>query len=324
MVVAWHKGAKGYEFGRVRTTQDLTNQLRQITVAAEHSLKTRDSKAYAIGDDLEDDEYMVAPLAQLSIAIDRRKSSAIDYLESNEQTRRPRAAPTTADPIAFRKAIVAFGGMSQVGAHFLRNKRTAFYAILRGSSQATRTAYIRDVNPMKLVKPGNMLLSLGDTLSTLETTVFLMDTKIDIVIRPNQIDVLNKGFFDRLFFDLSATAGDLDRIVRESLEVLPLAPNTLTALVERSRLRARNRRKLLEIHQSQHLRHITIKQIGKALLEQGYDPARFISKQGGKELLTAGEGDIDTLLAFLNEDLFHGGLTGRHLAASKKRVISGA
>jgi hypothetical protein len=312
LVVAWHKGAKGYEFGRVRTTQTITNQLRDIAQSVEDGIAGWQRKDYAIGDDLEEGEYMVAQISQ------ERPNLAVPQ----RATPRRRGAPTTAEPAAFRRAMIAFGAMEQVGARFLREKRTAFYGILRGSSLADRVVYLRDINPMKVAQPGNILLSLGDVLSRLTETVFLMDNKIDIIIRPSEIVVINKGVFDRLFFNLSGSAGELDAAVHAALEAVPISPDTLNMLVERSRLKSRARRKILEIQESGHLQNVTIERFRAAVIAEEYDPNDFIRRddRGGEEIF-AEDNNVDTLLEILNEDLFRGDLTRRRLAASKKREL---
>jgi hypothetical protein len=312
LIVAWQKGAKGYNFGRVRVSNSFTRQLRAFADEAERRILQRRRRDYAIGDSFEDDEFMTSPIDQ-----------AVPEPIAQDSAERPRRmrAPSAEDPAEFRKAMVSIGRMDQVGAAFLRRAPTKFYAIVRGRNIADRVVYVRNLNPMKLAKSGNIVLTLGDTLDRLEEVPFVMDDSIDVIIRPERIDILTKSFFDNLFFGLSGKGDDLDTIVEATLAVLPFADETLERLVALSRTKKRNRRKILEIYHSGHLREVTIVRFKSAVIADGHDPSDFVLvDEQGNESITSSEENVDELLRILNEDLYEGGLSGRRLEASSKRV----
>lgn len=313
LVVAWRQG-KGYRFGKVHISAAFGKRLRAIADKAEMALQQRERKEYAIGDEIETDEYMVSPLAR------RPKAAAPALEKAVTRGRRPVSEPsaTTEDPEEFRRRLVTVMGPSDpIGAKTLANQNVGFYAIVRGVTNADRVAYVRHLNPMRLSKPGNVLARLGDTLDALTEPVFAMDERTDLIIRPTDIAIFDKNFFDGLFFGLSGESADLDAIVSDTLGVLPFQPETHAMLVERSRGRKRMRRKMLEIRESKHLENVTIDDFKKALDAEGLDQSRFIRPDG---TIFADEADGELLLQILNEDLFHGALSGRSLSAVRKSV----
>lgn len=329
LVVAWRR-SKGFEFGKVRATARFANELRSIAEVAEQRLKELTQKAYAVGDDIEDDEYMTSPLYEPK-ANDPIRTVEPGHLQQgqpsvNEAPSVPVSVKpqelqqviTTDNPAAFRNSAVALGSLPTVGAAFLAEKRIAFYMIVIGTTIADRLLYIRHLNPLRLAKPGHIMATLGDTLDKVNSPIFAIDDRIDLIVRNSQFDIFNKNFFDSMFFGMTGAGDDLDNVASESLGALPMAAETRAMLVERSRARKRSRRKLLEINSSGHLATVTVDHFKAALQEHGYDVSRFIDTEGN---IYADENDSDLLLEILNEDLFKGALTRRPLAASKKHEL---
>ena len=315
LVVAWRKG-KGYDFGRVKTAQEFTDRLHRIVEKADAHVTSSEESAYAIGDDLDEGEIMIFPLQEKNGSREGQTTPQRKALFPKQPSAR------TDDPLEFRRRLISFGDMDPVGIAFLKEHKPTFYALLHGNTAQERVAYLRHANPMELVKPGNILARLGDTLTALDDEVFLMDDRVDLVLRPSRIEIINKKFFDQMFFDPIGSYEDLDGMVRNALGVLPMVGETLNQLVERTREKRRSRYKLLEIQDSGHLATVTMAQFKAALKLEGYEYRRFIRRDTkGQETIYAEDDDLDLLLYILNEDLFRGGLTGRRLAASKKRAI---
>jgi hypothetical protein len=317
LVVAWPCGS-GYNFGRVSTAEAFTEKLRAVVDAEEKRLRNDAARPYALGDDIEDDEYMTCPLDRLPRDATKPKQ-VVEGQKAASKGRVP--AVTTSDPNAFRRHLVAFGAMGPIGAKALKAKKTiSFYAILKGNTSEDRVAYVRRLNPLRLAKPGNILAGLKDTLTVLQSDVFAMDDRVDIIIRPTTVDIVNKGFFDSLFFGLGSASDEIDSIVTEMLSSLPIQAFTQKHLIGRSRLRKRVRRKMLEIRHSGHLASVTIADFKRALDEAGLPHKRFIALKDRKETIFASEDDTDLLFYVLNDDLFKGALTGKPYAVSKKHV----
>jgi len=309
LIVAWKSG-KGYRFGKVLTTPRFSRRIKKVATDIEARIATLDSKDYSVGDEMESDEYMIAPLVAVPNPADDG-----DPVVRRRTTRPP---ATTDNPIEFRKRLVTTMGLADpIGLAALRQNTIAFYAIVKGNTIADRIAYVRHLNPMRLTKAGHILAMLGDTLDTLTSPVFAMDEGVDLIIRPATIDILNKGFFDSLFFGMSGDGAALDGIVRNALQILPFKTETLTMLVALSRGKKRSRRKMLEIQHSNHLANVTLDKFKEALVQEGYEEARFVTPN---EEIYSSEEDGHTLLEMLNEDVYNGLLTGRRLSATRKRA----
>lgn len=313
LVVAYKQGS-GFRFARVNTSQRFNRELARVAENVEAKLESLSEREYAIGDSLEADEYMTLVFEDIA-----------DIAEPEEESiGRPRLATThvPADPTAFHDAIVRTTTMEEYGGKQLKEQTRAisFYAIVAGSSTQDRIAYVRHFNPMRFAKSGMLILQLGDTLDKLSDGIFAMDERIDLVIRDDRFNVLDKGWFESMFFDLMRGSEELDGIVSETVSELPMESNTLEMIVSKTRDKKRARRKLLEIRRSGHLDEITLQDFKEAVSEKHNLPLkRFIKKDAkGNEVISVSEQDADLLLIILNDDLFKGALTGKYLAASGK------
>ncbi|MDP9025282.1 MAG: DUF4868 domain-containing protein [Candidatus Eremiobacteraeota bacterium] len=309
----------------MKTSAKFEARLRGITSHIDEQLEALRSVEYAIGDEIESDECMVcsletaARMAHRGIAGDD-ESLAVSTTASQKRSK----ATSPRDVATFRnKMVTTMTDEAPVNAKFLRQADAhpiVFYAIVLGDDEANRVAYVRHMNPMRLTKPGMVLALLGDSLDDVGANVFMMDDRVDLVIRPDDVVIVNKNFFESLFFDLSGEGEALDRIVQATLSVLPIASETISLLLDRTRGRKRMRRKMLEIRESAHLASVTVDDFKRALAEQGYAATDFIAPNG---TITASEDNVGTLLQILNEDIFKGALTGRPLAATRKSTRKG-
>ena len=318
LVVASRHGA-GFDFDVVKTSAAFQKRLHAITVKADDEIRGLNRCDYAIADDLEDDEYMICTLALRSPPVQTESSDEISTVAPKRLGRVPRRMPaTTKEPKEFRRLLVTtMTPYAPVGADFLKKTSIAFYAIVRGDEPAQRVAYVRHLNPLRLAKPGNVIAMLGDSLVEAAHPVFALDERTDLIIRADDVIIRDKNFFESLFFGLSGEGPDLDGIVLSRLNVLPFSDETTQMLVERARGRKRVRRKMLEIWEANHLENVTIDDFKKALAAEGIEHSRFIDDDG---MIRADKADGDLLLQILNEDLFKGALTGRSLAASRKKA----
>jgi hypothetical protein len=316
LVVAWKRG-QGYEFGKVKTTTKFTGRLLEAIRTIEQALGNRERKDYSIGDEIEDDEYMVKPLLQKTEPAISVRPNETGTAKNPQRSKADKTWSNAENPVEFRKRLVSTMGSSDpVGFDFLREKDTKFYALVQGVDNKDRTAYIRHHNPMLLTKPGHILASLGDTLDSIVDPVFAMDERADIIMRPNEIVIINKKFFDSLFFDFSNDGSELDSIAIESLKMLPFQDETLKMLIGHMRSKKRMRRKMLEIRESNHLANVTIQDFKDAVKKHGRPERKFLCG----DAICVAEEDIEVLFDILNEDLYNGALTDRALAATRKRV----
>jgi len=317
LVVAYKQG-RGFRFAHVNTSRAFNRELVRISRRTDDKLEALSEREYTIGDSLEDDEYMTLAFGDLAAVADTDTNS----------TGRPRLETTHApdNPAAFYEAIVRTTTMDEYGGRQLQEetKAISFYAIIVGTSTQDRVAYVRHFNPMRFAKSGMLILQLGDTLDKLSDGIFAMDDRIDLVIRADRFDILEKRWFESVFFTLMRDSDELDEVASEAVSDLPIDPDTLELIVSKSRDKKRARRKLLEIRRSGHLGDVTLIDFKKAVKDKHDLPLRrFIKKDArGKEMIAVSENDADLLLIILNDDLFKGALTGKYMAANGKANVA--
>lgn len=283
LVVGWRVG-QGVETGRVSLTQGIGNQLRAACNEAVMEIADRDQKPYSADASLEAEEVMVVP----------RNS-----LEANHFLFGLVAHPT---------------GANRVSAHNLPQKPMLFYACSIGHNAADRVGFVRNTNPHLTVKAGRFLGSLGDSLSRIDDTVFAFDDRMDLVVTPTSVVVLNLPSFERLFRDEPTLLAAIPDWVAEIAAHLPMADEAIAELDERSASDGRLRRRLLAIHERGHLATVTLADIRREATRQGIKQASII--RNGQ--LVIDQIDAGTLLRLLNEDLMTGGLSGTRFSVERK------
>lgn len=286
LTVAWRE-RRAFRFSLVDTTRGVTGYLRQLVESTESRLEGLQPRSYSIEAGVEDDEYLVASL---------------DGREEESE---------------LRNAIVNLDAMNQIGSSQLREQSLTFYAVVVGDEPATRTAYVRKTNPMRVAKSGWGLFEFGDTLTTIANPVFVVEDRFDLILRPDSIDILSPNVFESLFYELTGVDARVRTWVRNVSRRLPMAPQTIELLTTACRSKPRLRRRLHAIQERGHLAKVTIQQFRREVLRLGFHPLRFI--RNGQ--IAADETDYGVLLQILNEDLFRGGLTDEEFAADRKTRV---
>jgi hypothetical protein len=287
LIVAWRERGQ-FQFRLVDTAREVTQYLRRLTNATEATLEGLQRRPYSIEADIEDDEY-------LSASLDGRE-----------------------EEIALRDAIVNLDAMHQSGSNQLREHTLTFYAVIVGNRPANRTAYVRKSNPMRVAKSGWGLFEFGDTLTTIDNPVFVVEDRFDLILRPDAIEILTPKVFENLFYELTGVDARVRTWVRNIGRQLPMSAGTVDLLTVACRSKPRLRRRLHAIQERGHLENVTMQQFRREVRRLGYEPLRFI--QNGH--ISAAEEDYGVLLQMLNEDLFRGGLTDEEFAAERKTRVN--
>lgn len=289
LVVAY-RGGRAFHFGAVDTAEPVARYLHNLVMNVEANVREKSPRRYSIETDVEEDEYLIARLE------DRDEEAAL------------------------RSEIVNLDAMPQVGSRDVVDHKPVFYAIVVGSRPANRVAYLRKTNPMKVAKPGWGAFEFGDTLTRIENPVFVVEDTVDLILRPDVIEVLRPSVFESLFYELTGVETKIRGWVKSISRALPLETATATALTEACKKKARLRRRLQAIEERGHLRDVRVDEFRKELRRLGYDPRRFLTD--GK--IVTQQSDFGLLLQILNEDLFRGGLTDEEFAAERKTPINPA
>ena len=182
--------------------------------------------------------------------------------------------------------------------------RLLFYAVIVGADPARRIAFVSKSNPARELHKGLWLTPRGNTLTRVDTPLFLFEDRVDLVVGPETILILNQLAFEQWFRESPAIGEHVRQWIDEIHANLPLADDGVDRLRARAETNSRIRRLLRNINERGHLRTVSIDRVRTHIRDQGLDEAAFIH---GEELMLPD--DPSGLLKLLNEDLFRGGLT---------------
>lgn len=194
--------------------------------------------------------------------------------------------------------------------------RLLFYSVIVGADPGRRVAFVSKSNPARQLGKGIWLTRLtpqSDTLTTVDTPLFLFEDRVDLIIGPERILILNQAAFEQWFRESPAIGEHIDRWIGGISEHLPLADDGVDRLRARAETNFRIRRLLRNISERGHLRDVGLDRIRQHIANQGLDEGLLIR---GDELLLPD--DPSTLLKLLNEDLFLGGLTDMPFVSDNK------
>lgn len=283
LVVGWRRGAH-IDGARVELTVDVAAALRAVADTAAVQLEANRPKVYGGDSYLEDGEVFEIPI--------------VGVLADNEII-----------------TIVRSGAdLNPLTAGDLPQKPLLFYASVIGDDPAARTAFLRAANPVVVAGAGKIFTRLRSSLTTLSEPLFAFDRRIDLIIAPDELYVLNQKPFERLFRDLPEILERIPEWLAEVTTSLPLAPDGLADLQRHCERNSALRRRLRSIHDRGHLANVTLDQICEEALRQGIDPDLVIVNGW----LTTKNVDAGTLLKLLNEDLMVGGLSGARFEVDRK------
>lgn len=286
LVVAWKRG-KTLEGRMVRTTSNVASEVRDACRRTVQELREREAVSYGPDAHVEANEYMAVPRSvvdeeTMHVLDLLGRASALDVLD-------PRDIPP----------------------------KLWFYAAILGDEPERRAAFIRKTDPHRIAKPGNILATLGESLSRVEQPLFVLESRFDLLALPEGLVVLNATAFETLFRGAPELGERIPVWAASITQHLPIDNEGAGRLVEAAKRNSRLARRLRSIYEQGHLVNVTIAQLRQEARTQGLDETALFD---GDKLVIDESTDIDALLRLLNEDLFTGGLSGRKYAADRKRV----
>ena len=283
LVVGWRRGTH-IDGGRVDLTEDVSDYLRGVADRAAGQVAERSEKPYTGDSYLEDEEVFVLSGAAVP-----------DNTEIIEHVR-------------------AASDLPRVAASSLPAKPLLFYAAVIGDDPDQRTAYLRTTNPIITAGPGRALTRLRQALSTIQEPIFSFDGRVDMIIGPATVFVLDQKPFERLFRNIPEILERVPEWLAEVTTSLPLAPEGLEDLQLHCERNSALLRRLRSIHERGHLAAVTIDDIRAEAERQGIDPDAVI--EDGQ--LVTKHVSAATMLKLLNEDLMVGGLSGTRFEVDRK------
>jgi hypothetical protein len=156
-----------------------------------------------------------------------------------------------------------------------------------------------------------------DTLNRFESPIFAFDNRYDVIVTNTKVYVLNKTAFEGLFKDSDAVLAKTGEWVKEVAKTVGMTPDSSTALETALKQNRFLHRKFLAIKDRPHIQTMTPKALRAEITRLGHDVAELMEG----DLLKVTDANVKLVLQVLNEDLFSGGFSEQHYAASSKRTV---
>jgi hypothetical protein len=180
-----------------------------------------------------------------------------------------------------------------------------------------RTIFLRRANPQRSLGTGRRLFSLRDVLVSLHGPVLGFDEDVDLIVHGDTITVLSQPAFASVFRHSEALVAQVPQWIAEIGLHVPIGKAAAERLGERAHRDSRIRGRLEAIARRGHLAAVTGKQLRLSMIDHGLDPTKLLDSRGR---IVFADGDIATVVQFLNEDLFVGGLSSTPFRADRKQA----
>jgi hypothetical protein len=251
LVVGWRPRPRNLEAGRVELHEDAAAVLREVVAHSLSRLAGMTAVPYGPAVLPEaNEEYLRIEIHELAPRRPSRRK--VGPQRSNEVPATPTQDGTSVRPtdvlsdkdespeIADLLRIVgAPDDLPVISAGQLRESDFSFSAICLPQQSGEVITTVRGVSPTRILRRAAFFGRFSGSLRNAERPDLLLEQAVDLVITRDEIAVLNRTNFDRLFSDLDAVAlavpGNVESIQR-SMPNLPFAPGTaatLTVLCQR-------------------------------------------------------------------------------------------
>lgn len=235
LVIGWRPRPQQLEAARVELHQSIGAALRDIATETVSGLGNRayvEYSTYATPDPGE--EYLSLPRAQLPMS-----ASAT----SDETAQVATLLRLLADPAE----------LHVLHANELRDGSFLFYAVALASAEEEPLLFVKQLNPTGLLRRAAVFGHLSGTLRRVDKPDLAFAYDFDVVITRDELVVLNKTAFDRLFNDLQLTAAQVPIDITElraalgtRLSLSPAAEASLTAACSKRITFAKRLHRLVE------------------------------------------------------------------------------
>jgi len=187
------------------------------------------------------------------------------------------------------------------------------HAVLVGDDPTRQVAFVAKSNPARVLNKGIWLTPHGDSLRAIETPLFLFEDRVDMVVGPTTILVLNQLAFEQWFRESPAIGEHIVKWIDSITSLVPIGGDGPERLRAHAETNSRVRRLVRSISERDHLKDVPMSRIRRHIRAQGLDPDTMLDD--GKLVLPD---DPTLVLKLLNEDLFLGGLTDRPFISDHK------
>lgn len=282
LVVAWASG-KSYSARLVKMSGEVADRLKSYAENAVSVLS--DPTPYAPDADLEDNSHMEAP-----------RDESLDT--------------------ALIEELSKGASLDLATDHELRTKTLICHALVV-VSRTDITLFVKKRSPIQLAKKSLRAVIVHGRLDELESPLFAFDNRYDAIIADQTVYVLDKRAFEGLFKNSPAVLNKTSDWINDVAAVVPFAEGSAAELDTILRRNSVLRNKFLAVKGRPYLHAITPDTLRSEMAKYGLDPVELMD---GDSLKVTGKNAKD-VLRLLNEDLFSGGFSQQHYAASAKRTI---
>ncbi|MFS0701270.1 hypothetical protein AB6N24_14970 [Cellulomonas sp. 179-A 4D5 NHS] len=297
LVVGWRTSSGRYNIRRLRLSQEVANDLRELTSDAAAQIIDREPESWAPDADLVRETVLGMPLTDIDPTPDLTA-------EHNGRT--------------FFEELRGGADVPKLEADKIPAATLSFYSIAVGDTVGNRTVFLRRSNPQRSLKGGRRLTVYREQLVRVEEPLFGFDSIVDLVIHDDHMWVLSQTAFANLFREDKALTGQVPIWVGDVSASVPMTAGGAARLQAKALRDSRASRRLEAIARRGHLTSVTSQQLRDAMIEHDLDPDTLLDANGD---LILDEADIPTILQFLNEDLFVGTLSSTAFRADKKHSI---
>ena len=282
LVVAWASG-KSYVARLVKMSDEVADRLQSYAEQAVNGLS--DPTPYAPDADFEDNSHMEAP-----------RDESLDT--------------------ALIEELSKGASLDVATDHELRTKTLICHALVV-TSNTNVTLYVKKRSPIQLAKKSLVAAVVHGRLDQLESPLFAFENRYDVIVTDEKVHVLDKKAFEGLFKNSVAVLAKTGEWINDVAKVIPFAEGSAAELDTILKRNSVLRNKFLAVKDRAYLHTITPDILRSEMAKYGLDPADLMD---GDSLKVTGQNAKD-VLRLLNEDLFSGGFSQQHYAASAKRTI---
>lgn len=207
--------------------------------------------------------------------------------------------------------------LPSVDARDLRERSNLFYALC-WPSDGGGTGFVRQTDPVRVLRPGRRFFQYQDALRTVDTPDFAIDDSVDFVFHAGTVGILKPTPFRNLFSDVEVALRDVQAYVdtvqtalASTVPISDTAAAALQAIVSRRTTFAARLRRLAErLSQVP----VTVDAVRAAATRHFGDASAVLDANGQ---LQFGEDRVADVLDMLEGRLFEDDFSGQHRRADR-------